>query len=1785
MRKNHVLTSVSAIALATGAMMGGARADSVVNVTIDWVAQTVSVDSSSISASIIQTDNVVDIVPTTAALTFGLPVAGTHDYDDGLVALTNSKNKAVSTGIINSGLNSISLWLADGAATKNAATSSSLQISDGGTQVDSLVDTSVVRVDSLDLAAGSSQRVEDNLFRATATGNLVTNEVVGDVNPGLSSTEAGQALLALGSTTNTRTSATVLATAVQLNEALGDSTAIVTDSRIGSLATVTGVAVPGDSTDTIDGITLTVTGNAMEADFAGNDSTNQVIIDDAYFADANVSATTFTGSMGAANEQRNTNSKFLAEVTSSVIEAGDTTGAPTPIDNLTGTTLTFQENSLDAAAVANTTVNTARITGINVDGPFPSGTQTIVLEQTALVNVGSGNDGHTQVAGDIFVANHQYSTAEVTARIGNAAVDKATADGDLNVLVENLKDSASVVVGDTDLSDDVDLGNSISSSATGNAATNTIVVEGATTVNALIGLGNGQMLYGPIKAAQTGNDQFATTNGDLTVSVATLGGLTGDIVASSLLVDGNSLSSAVTGNQASNTIDIDAGTYQGPNVDPLNDFMRADHAKTAPRSAADISLTSGQLFQNGDLAASTIGSIIVDAADVTGAAGSEITDSSVSVDGNRITAEAVANHVGKNFVTADTTTFEGTVGVINYQVAEESKGPVTGFKISASIVPSDDDLIGEALVDLDATAASITDSTIGADGNIISALVFGNLVDAETNGLSITGVTVGDGVDVTLQKSTPVVTVERFPPFVVPGSDGLPITIVQGGFAVLNDQSVEDLDKNAATATITGNFVDVLAGSVTSTIARADVTASDNQVTGAVTLNQGNSSLTVDAQTLDATSSLVNVQTLWREATTVSDTAGAINVELAGDITNTVRAGVAGITESTLQVNGNDVLASGRISNATNTVSITAQTQVVTDLIGGADINQVQLGPYSSLLRAENGLLNDQDFDALQHQVKAGLTLGVDVDLIDTDALLIVSTDQGGDLVNSTAEADGNTFTALALGNDAKSTMTLDVGSFDISGADSAGPQDANGPLGVIASSQRASPNIFAVTGVGGPFQANTDDVDIIVDADGVGGAIERSKLSTDGNDIYTLARVNNAVNTLNVSGNNYEEEVSATPAVRVLDVDGATGLVEVAADDLAFGIANFQLNNYDVVSGIDGSDVSVLIGGAPTVDSSSLSSSGNDLIAEARGNEAVNSAGIAGLKDDLTTNHASAFVVNAQVTGPEGISIQALVDDVTIEVDGGAATDQDITDSSFEVIGNDVLALASSHRAANALTASGNNVYSGSGGTAPLSTIDPTSTTGDIVVNADLSVVNAQGTETVVAGNATETIKATVTDVGFEVDIDDLISGSVRIDNNVALGQGVIHSASNTLIIDAAANVGADDDQVSGAVVSQQIISQGSSVDVILDNVLALATISELSDSASAAVSASGNKVLGEGVGASAVNVAVVSAGASILGGVGAAAPQIGDLTAGNPIQLDADFSVLNLQIGEPDVATTIIGTAVDIEVDSQVDFDSLEVDDNVVQASSVGFNARNILVLDAGSSSDATGQVGNRQAIGNAAISTLVGDTALTVFANDPVVATGGALDSAVSVSDNEVNALSNGNVALNAISSTAGATLQEEAGAGTVIDPAAGLPVTVTGAEYAVLNMQTIDASTVTSTIGTTDVGIDGFSGDVGVDRSAFQVEGNVLNAQAIGNSAINSLVLSTGTFQHPSAAVASLQTASGTDVTATVTDVSVGIGLGGGLISGTSSNSSFTVRGNAVGATAIGNSAVNIIRSGD
>jgi hypothetical protein len=1473
-----------------------------------------------------------------------------------------------------------------------------------------------------------------------------------------------------------------------------------------------------------------------------------------------------------------------ASVLSSDIEAGDTTTGVDPIDKLDGSSIDFSGNDILATATGSTSQNTLKVDGVDINGSFDAG---VAGDQDHTINTNAGQlEGHTRAFADVYLASLQFNEATVTASVGDVSGAGDIDDGDMNVLVEDVTGS-SVLAGDADLADDVFDGNTIFSSARGNIITNAIDIDNVTTYGALTGLGSTQNTDG-------GNKQLASTNGDIVVSVATLDTSTGTITKSSVVADGNRIGSEAITNTGSNSISIDATTIAGPGIDPEESnegFMtRAWHSNLVASASTDIALVSNQQVENSPVQSRNTGSFVVDAANVGGAIGA-VTDSSVSLSGNSASALTVGNAVGENVIeVADAVTFAASVGLVSFQVVQDNAGP-GGVAMSAIVEPSDDPIIDIAIVDLTSNAVTTTGSRFDVDGNAISAQVYGNLVAGNTNAIRIDAVTVGDN-DMgtrTVGNTTADVDIGDIEAVVDRNiqSDDLPQTTVNSGFSLISDQSFEDPGINPVIASISsggGDVIDVNIGSgdAAAVVESVDVSASENDITGRVNLNTSNNAIEIgqnsNVETLDANITLVNTQTFWDEFQE-GDGAGRIAVDVNGDIDIDVEAGQTTIADVNVEANGNAFLAEARISKANNEIAVSAQTQVVTGLIAGDDVQSVNIGNDKSTVRSEIGLINDQDFNGLTSN-GINAESGVAVQLDGTDIFVTVSTNDGS-LIDSTAEADGNSLRAHALGNDAVNALSLDVGTVDLSDA-LIGGGAGNAPLAIISNAQRGSDaDVLDAAG----FWAEFDNSDIEVDLSSIDIDIENVHGSVDGNNLEALARVNNGRNVLDVSGGTYEPVADTTPLVQAQDLPGGG---DVAAEDLAFGIASYQTNGYDVEAFGEDTELGVDVSGGVQIDSSQFSVSDNVMTIQARSNDNINDASV-----KFTTNNVSAFVANVQAPGSNEVRVAATGEDISLSVNG---SDSDATDTNVDVDGNNVSVIGTVNRALlNTLSVDGTNLFSGTGSTTPSALVDPAGAIGDVSVVSDASVLNVQG-EDVIGSGFDEVVDVYGDDIDFTANFDVFDSGSISVDNNLQLNQGIIHSANNLLGMGASyayneatgavslsatgnvANIAA-----TGSIVSQQIVTDNSEVVVRGEDLDLEIDVNDISSTDAVALSVSNNDLVNQAIGGTVLNRMDVLAGVTITGVVATPTPEIGDLSLGNPLVANADFNIVNYQAGETEVYAAGEDTELSIEINSAADAvgDSLTVSGNELESRATGFNASNILVLNAKSSSDATANVLNRQDIANATVEAVQSDD----LVNDPILlfidANGsGAVDSSVTLDDNMVSSTASGNVALNAVSTTAGATLQESSGAGITIDPAGPVFVAPTNSDYSVLNAQNFTDASAVSETSELSIFIDGFSGATGVDNSAFSVSDNAVTAASTANRSENYLVLNTGTFQHPSATVGNLQSTSGATISATTANVTIGIGNGDN-IAATSNNSSFTVRGNQIGATAIGNSTVGSI----
>ncbi|MBI1180136.1 MAG: hypothetical protein GC201_06225 [Alphaproteobacteria bacterium] len=1737
MHLHRSLASVSAVALLTAAGATGARADTLLfDLTAVTPTLTLAVGSSSISDTSVQLNKMVLLSATLPGGFIGIPGAlGVTDVDNGVDTFIVDFNTIFTKAIGNTDISSVDAHDATGTATTSAASLGLLQenTAAGGTStITSSISGSGIQIAVDGPGSGTNLKLVDNEMTADGFGNIGVASITGNLNIGLASAELGHSVIDdVGAPYEIVTGATFGLASHQANLQIQPS-ATVDGSRIGAVATTT--TPPPDS---IDGATLDISRNLIRAEFVGNDLTQTLSLDDNKTPTFNGSAGITSSQFNAGFDAVNTGTDvYKAVITDSAIEAGDS-GAGTAFADLDTTTLTFSNNDILAQGISNRTSNSLSLNGLSLNGTATTGDVT---------NTISNVDSKSSVGADLFIHNVQNSSVDVTA--SNA--------GNLNVLVED-STGPSITVGDSDLSDTMDYGNSIGASAIGSMVANSIAIDGGATVDGFAAINSAQQTsYFTLTTSSAFN--AATTTGVLNVEVADQAGADGTVTGTKLFVSGNDIYAEGIANSQSSAITVAAGTvdFGGAGVEGVIGAPSIDNdwAGGTGSIAADFTVGSGQLLSGGNSkAAASAQASVSTAILVTAGApkvGSALTGSDITVDGNTVSALAIGNLSSENSIAIDATTFRGTAAVGSAQLVHDQA--VLSSEITQPL---------GSVIYVEAAPTTISDVKIAVDNNQILSRTWGNLVDDSTNSLSVTAQTVADD-DVGTQ-ATPFAGVTR-------DGQGVSHSVVQGGLAVLNEQMVEDLEGQVVTASIgTGNTIELDLGiSIGTKLSDTKASVSGNTLTSQAILNDATSQLLADAGTLTSAAVLANVQSvLDQDGVGVS---AAVKVDMT-DPTVLVAVASTGTTDNLgVTVDSNTLTATGQMNLATNTVDVSATTFNVTPQYTGA-VDSVVLGDTGvgtgTVARGDVVLANDQRFAALGD---AGAGAGLEVGL--TGALVDVSFNGLGTLTKSTIELSGNKITSQALGNEAHNDLSITSQTYDLSAAGSGGP--ANGPVAGLASNQTAGTSAFGLTSTISAAQVIAAPPAVISGSTTVrAGDTDLTDGIDTGNQIRAQANVNTVENTVSFGGGSFVTPTTSAPAGRLIDTASGDDIV---LSDVAVGLGSRQINAIDVTAeNLLGSSV-LVFAFSSAISGSDLSANGNVISAEASANVATNTMNV----PFDAANEATAMVASVQKSA-DSPTITATANDPSVAV----WAEGTLSDSYFAVSTNGVGAVAVANSATNTLTASGNTIDSGSKA-APLVTFGSDNAAGDIVANADFGLLSVQGVNDA-AGSAETVISKTDGAALFIVnDVGSVESGSFSVDNNLSLAQATVHAVSNQLTLTGASSIGATAPP-SSALVSQQAAPNGTTYSATNSGSTVTLNVNDPGPAVgngSATLAVVSNRIRSLATGGSAVNRVSVMAGAELAGGVTAPAPTVADLGTTGDIVLNADHSLLNIQSGSLNGTALTSGALAQVTAGEGLNGDTLNVDKNTVEASVYGFDADNRMTLSTKSSSDVTGQVVNVQG-GSSTLSASITTASVlgTVVDNK---GEGGAVNSDLSVSSNTVQAAASGNSVYNSLTTSADAGLQESSGAGATLTSSAtltGNPVmNATGADYGVLNYQYVQSgSSIGASITTASVAVSDLSGSTGVDSSSVAVSGNTVSASAVANDAENRLGLTSGTIAHPSGVVANLQVTLGGSVSASASGVSVGIGTTGGLIGGTSSNSTLSVQGNSVGASAVGNRAVNTI----
>lgn len=963
--------------------------------------------------------------------------------------------------------------------------------------------------------------------------------------------------------------------------------------------------------------------------------------------------------------------------------------------------------------------------------------------------------------------------------------------------------------------------------------------------------------------------------------------------------------------------------------------------------------------------------------------------------------------------------------------------------------------------------------------------------------------------------------------------------------------------------------------------------AQDSQMEIVANVNIDGSALDLSSNVQDATatgSSVGNAMTL--SGTTVGTGAAIVSAQEATEDTTVdaftsaqayIRTGAVGDDSgSAISLTDNKIqsrAAGGSVTN-TMTVSATTVTLQAQDVTQSVDIGSSGLTSDTSLSGVVSGAfvtLNDQLIDG---DVRS-TTLGADA--IAPGFYM----DLAGDVYGSSINNDRNTLSSQAQAAVASNSITLTVGGSLTESLKPAPFEDdpysdtvANGA--VIANIQQVTDSAIVASSV----DANNA---VFSRVDGV---TYDSTVTASSNKVQAFAEGATSTNVLTVSA-------------RTLNVaDGSTGdaftsAVPGGADaDTAFAVANVQDSGTGFVGAALNDSVMIKTELVGDVDGSKVTSAGNMQDAFASSNKSTNAVSLS-----ATTLSGDAGVVNNQVSASE---VQAWIGGAgdsggvffpgELGANAGVIVNlgEDVFDSAVAVTGNMVRGSAISNSGTNSLTVAATTL-SGDGNVGQaLAFSTNTSTT------ADYGLGSYQNTES--DGSSETNIAST-----FAIDqaFDRVLSGSsLSVSNNTQFGEALANTVTNRVSV-ASTDVGAVGTVPTTALNNNQYVDSAT-----IDSTSKMTAYANAA-SVESSIALNGNSNTALGVANNASNIMSVT-GVTVDGNV--ASDDGGDAYANlSGTQVIADYAINNTQQSLGDDGLTGDAASADGAVNStalttiyNADINdgfvggtggtggteasagllnsSVTMSNNVTTAEASSNRALNSLSVSA-TNSAATAAVGNFQDSNNA-VNAVASSTSIAMELDVRGI-TGDfgrnydASGSTVTMANNSTTALARGNSASNALNYTVSASYD-----GVTTDAVNG--GNNVAAAAVVFNAQensgaiNATASSVNYSVALNDEA-NGLA--YGPINSSISMTGNAVNAVAFGNTATNSLTMSTFNAGIPSSINANVQYNTGS-VTASASGAYVGVYSRQDVQGSAIRNS-----GNSVSASAIGNNSVSTISGGN
>jgi hypothetical protein len=1545
-----------------------------------------------------------------------------------------------------------------------------------------------------------SATVDSNAMKADATGNDFSNTIDLSVIPTAEAIGAGDGAAALGFSIN-----------------VGAISSLVTDDEIAALHADFPLGTLGVTDNTI---SATANGNSgstllhgallpeYASDAAGSSAltANDASLTDWLDATGSLLASTVQIQSGAIS---NTATATDNDIRLSILNAADDASVvAAPV---------LEDNTIAATVAGNSSNST-----IDVQAGGAS-----TLTGTAAVTNGQINSS-PEAASSIAAHNDDSAIIATIAADGDSTSDDAELQGSLSVAGNAITASAS---GNRSLGDaDNPVGNSIlladGASFAGSANTASPGTDTAYDAGAMLGAVNADLIIHNSQgnAGAANLDRLAVTGSEDDGEIAAV---VDDINGGSVAVSNNRITGTASGNAASSAL------------------SGGDNMASFAGSAA---LANQQVNFYTNVLAEGTGNVDARVSD-----DDEVTESTVSVDGNKVGAAAYGSSASQSLALdaavqalplAGVALTGGTGGTFS-DGNVHSDGSLTVTSLQANY---NTDVDSREVHEIYAAAGGddVVDSTIAVKGNTAEAVSVGASV---ANSLALSGTTVGNGAGIV-------------------------------SIQLNDDDDGDDLDETDVSASSTGyTHLDTAAGADSSSLELSGNLQRAIAYGGSAanTLDVSAETITVDGG-VDGTASTVGynegandgMALTFTEQPNITAADGVLNVQsLNGDIAATALAADWSGVASSFAVNVDGDVTGGSVVNGGHLEGGVA--------VGGNALVAAAYGAdaaNAASLHAGTLGTSDNDFASVMNLTNVQETTDGSSVTAQAAGEAAVYTNVSDDLQDSSVSTSFNAVQALAYANRAANSVA--AGGTNIDTEADYFPIRGEVVAGDEGSSTDASFSLNNAQVAGGDIAATLLDN---LDPEGagtsaavrtvIGDDVTDSSIASNGNTLSSGATGNRADNLLDLAGNG----LATTSAIANFQV-----VSEEAEITSHIGIAG-GLQNVIVDPGtpdIDPVPFNITITGTGLGHESGAFTSGT-LYVDVTGFtpaqlEALEDAGWSESGEDTYSRSAIGYVATAGEYGDldEGGSmvrtedtalipgIPATYADVYVPGSGGVtiAIGGDLDPSTVSVDGNTTSGSVTGNSASNALTVSGTGVADGSDHLLSYGIVDGADTRADgdhMLTN--LQVVDEDDTE------LTSEVYGT-----FAIDMNagaDIAASTLTVDGNGQSSRAVANTADNSVELDAnntAAGTalvsnqfgGADVLATSGLDIYTPVASSGSRVSMSDNTNLALAVMNNATNTLTVDAN-SANPVTNTIDAIADVDSDAVAYGDHVL---------VNRQVAEDTVEANAATMIHNQDLADADTSGILNG--------------SVTVSGNTTTAEASANRAVNVANVSAGSSLGAAAGVTNSQ-VSDTEVTSSATTSANIAVAGDSDELTAALNAGSVTVGGNTTAALARGNAATNALNYAAGANY----GTGTG-DPAnSSLAASDTdfrvNAQAAVLNAQAntgpVSASSVDAVYGVALNGVGGFpvttNGTVGVI-------GNSVSAAAYGNAAVNSLTLASLNTGQPTAAVGNSQFNSG-PVTASVTTVTYGIGTGLGGVSG----SALSVSGNQVTATAVGNSATTTI----